>query len=176
MDFDFESHAAHTHRFAHVFLAVDDEFLRQDMQNLLIHRDVDRACRLDHAIDVKLRNLPILDGDHTVRVEALNMRAGYTGNDVTNLHVRHQLGLFQRALNAGDGGFDVDHHTLFQSARRMLADTQHLEGSLIGDLGDNRDDLRGADIEGHNQILGFAVHEFSHLSISAVHDIRWCVS
>ena len=176
VDFDFKPHAAHAHRFTHVFLAVDDEFLRQDMQDLLIHRDVDGACGLDHAINVKLRNLAIFDGDHAVRVEAFDVRTGNTGDDVTNFHVRHQFSLFQRALNTGDRGFDVDHYAFFQSARRVLANAQHLEASLVGDLGDNRDDLRGADIESHNQILGFAVHAFSHRFVSAVRDIRYYVS
>ena len=53
---DFEAHAAHAQRLAHVFLAVDDEFLRQDVQHLLVVGNRDRLRRLDHAIDVGLRD------------------------------------------------------------------------------------------------------------------------
>ena len=60
----FEAHAAHAERLAHVLLAVDDEFLRQDVQDLLVVRDRDRLRRLDHAVDVGLRDFLVLDRDH----------------------------------------------------------------------------------------------------------------
>ena len=52
---DLEAHAAHAERLAHVLLPVDDEFLRQDVQDLLVVRDRDRLRRLDDAVDVGLR-------------------------------------------------------------------------------------------------------------------------
>ena len=65
---DFEAHAAHAERLAHVLLPVDDEFLRQDVQDLLVVRDRDRLGRLDDAIDVGLRDFLFLDRDHAARV------------------------------------------------------------------------------------------------------------
>src|SRR5204863_2681737 len=61
VDLHFEPHTAHTERLAYVLLAIDDEFLRQDVQNLLIVRNGDRLRGLDHTIDVGLRDLFLLD-------------------------------------------------------------------------------------------------------------------
>jgi hypothetical protein len=49
-----ETHAGHADRLADAFLVVDDEFLRQDVQDLLVGRDRHRARRVDHALDVAL--------------------------------------------------------------------------------------------------------------------------
>ena len=53
-----EPHAAHAERLAHVLLAVDDEFLIEDVQDLLVGGDVHRLGGLDHAVDVDLAGLP----------------------------------------------------------------------------------------------------------------------
>ena len=50
---DLEAHAAHAQRLAHAVLAVDDEFLRQDVQDLLVVRDRDRLRRLDDAVEFR---------------------------------------------------------------------------------------------------------------------------
>ena len=141
MHFHFEPHARHADRFAHVFLPVDDEFLRQDMENLLIHRDVDRARSLNHAIDIELRHFFILDCHHTVRIETLDVRTGDPRQHVFDLHIRHQLGFFQRALNTGDGGFNIDHHAFLQPLRRVLTKPQYFQRTIGRDLSDDRDDL-----------------------------------
>ncbi len=47
-----EPHARHADRLADAFLVVDDEFLRQDVEDLLVGRDRDRLRRVDHALDV----------------------------------------------------------------------------------------------------------------------------
>ena len=77
---DFQAHAAHAERLAHVLLAVDDEFLVEDVQDLLVGGDVDRLRGLDHAVDVELRDLAVLDRDHAVRVEAADVAAGDAGD------------------------------------------------------------------------------------------------
>lgn len=48
----FQAQAAHADGLADVFLAVDDELLRQHMQHLLVGRDVHRLGGLDDAGDV----------------------------------------------------------------------------------------------------------------------------
>jgi hypothetical protein len=65
-----EADAAHADRLAHVFLAVDDEFLRHRVQQLLVGRDVDRLGRLDHARHVGRGDFLVLDRHHAARIEA----------------------------------------------------------------------------------------------------------
>ena len=79
MHFHFQLHAAHADRLAHVFLAIDDEFLRQDMQNLLVGWQRDGACGFNHTIDIGLRYLGILDFHHAMRIQALDVAAGNAG-------------------------------------------------------------------------------------------------
>ena len=59
MDLGLETHTRHTDRFADPFLAVDDEFLRQDMQDLLVGRNRDRSRSVDHAIHVARADLGV---------------------------------------------------------------------------------------------------------------------
>src|SRR6266851_2061556 len=50
----FEAHARHADRIADAFLTVDDVFLRQYVQDLLICGDGNRLGRVDHALDITL--------------------------------------------------------------------------------------------------------------------------
>ncbi len=131
------------------FLAVDDVFLRQDVQDLLVGRDRDRLGRIDHALDIALHHLLVLDGDDAVRIEAAHVAAGDAGIHRVNLAARHQFGFFHRALDGLHGGFDVDHHAFLQAARRMAADADDLELAVGFDFADDGDDLAGADVEAH---------------------------
>ena len=51
-----------------------------------------------------------------MRIEAFYVAAGDAGKHGFNLAIRHQLGLFNRALNGLHGGIDVDHDTFFKAA------------------------------------------------------------
>ena len=73
---DFEPHPGHSDRLAHVLLAVDDEFLAQDMKDLLVGRNVDGLRRVDDPPHVERRDLLVLDRDHSGRVEALDVAPG----------------------------------------------------------------------------------------------------
>jgi hypothetical protein len=148
-----EAHAAHAHRLAHVFLAVDHELLVEDVQDLLVRGDVHRLRGLDHAVDVELSDLAILDRDHPMRVEALDVAAGDTGVDIADLAVGHQLRFLQRSLDGVHRGFDVHHHTLLQAARGCVSGADHLEHAVRGRFGDDGDDLRRADVEPDDEIL-----------------------
>ena len=48
---------AHAQRILDALLAVDDEAARQDVENLAVRRDVDRAGDLGGALDVLARDL-----------------------------------------------------------------------------------------------------------------------
>ena len=47
-----EPHTGHADGFADAFLAIDDEFLGQDVQDLLVSRNGDGPRRVDDALDV----------------------------------------------------------------------------------------------------------------------------
>ena len=141
MHLDFKPHAGHAQRLAHVFLPVDDEFLVEHMQNLLVVGNLHRLSSLDHAIDVQLRDFLVLDRHHPLRIEALDVIPGDTRVDLADFAVRHQLGLFQSALYGIDGGLDIHHHALLQPARRMTAHADDLETTFGFEFGDDRHNL-----------------------------------
>src|SRR6185295_2944052 len=89
VDLYLQAHTAHTDRFAHVLLSIDDEFLVEDVQDLLIGWDVDRLGCLDHPIHVDLAHLAVFDRHHAVRVEAFDVAAGNSGKDLADLAVSH---------------------------------------------------------------------------------------
>src|SRR5690606_20839570 len=155
MHLDLELHAAHAVRLAYILLAVDDEFLRQDMQDLLIRRQRNGACRFDHAVDIGLRYFRILDLHHAVRIQALDMAAGDAGEHRGDFAVRHQFGFFERALDRLHGGINVDHHAFLETARRVLSQADHLEAALRLQLRHDRHDLRSSYIEADDEILVF---------------------
>ena len=53
-----QAHARHADRIADALLAVDDEFLRQHVQDLLVGGDRHRLGRIDHVLDVAVRSPP----------------------------------------------------------------------------------------------------------------------
>ena len=86
------------------------------------------------------------------------MAAGDAGVDVADLAVGHQLRFFERALDRFDGRLDVDHDALFQAARLVLAESDHLVASVGHHLGDHGDHFRGADIESDDQVFSVFCH------------------
>lgn len=126
----FQADAAHADRLAHVLLAIDDEFLREDVQDLLVGRDVDRLGGLDHARHVGRRDLLVLDRHHAARVEAADVAAGDAREDLADLAVGHQLRFFERFLDRLDGRLDVDDHAFLQPLGLGLAHADDLVGAV----------------------------------------------
>ena len=163
-----QAHAGHAERLADAFLRVDDEFLRQDVQDLLVGRDRHRLRRVDHAVDVAGCDFLVADRDDAVRVQAAHVAAGDAGVHRVDLAAGHQLGFFDRALDRLHGRVDVDDHALLQAARRMRADADDFDRAVGDDLADDRDDLRGADVETDDQFpFGFPSHPVVVASLRA---------
>ncbi len=154
----FEAHAAHADRLANVFLAVNDEFLGQHMQHLLIGRDVDGFGGFQNPRHIGLGDFLVLDRDHSTGVEAQNVAARDAGVNAADLAIAHQFGFLQRALNRRHRAFDVHDHAALESARFMLAQSDHLVSIVTAHLGDNGNHFRGADVQTHDQVLGFPRH------------------
>ena len=87
------------------------------------------------------------DGDHAPRVEAADVGAGDAHVGGADLDPGHQLRLLHHALDRLDGGLEVDDHALAQALGLGLADADDVEAALVGDLGHDRADLVGADVE-----------------------------
>ncbi len=66
MHFDLKANTTHTQRFPHVFLAIHQILLRQDMQNLLIGWDIHGAGGFQHPINIHLRDFLVTYRCHAV--------------------------------------------------------------------------------------------------------------
>ena len=122
------------------------------MQDLAVHRDGDTLGGVDDAPHVLAVDHPVLvaDRDHPARVEALDVGAGDADVGGADLHPRHQLRLLEHALDRVHGGLEVDDDTLAQALGLGLADSDHVEATLVRDLGHDGADLVGADVEADN--------------------------
>ena len=116
-----EAHARHADRIADALLAVDDELLRQHVQDLLVGGDGDRLGRIDHVLDVAVGDLRSRIADHAVGVEAAHVAAGDAGVHRVDLAAGHELGFLHRALDRLHRRLDVDHHAFLQAARGLRA-------------------------------------------------------
>src|SRR5690606_19319681 len=113
---DFKADAAHADRLADVLLAVDDVLLRQDMQHLLVSRNIDCFGCLEHTRHVRCRDFLVLYGHHAAGVETANMASCDPREDIADLAVGHEFGLLERMLDRADGAFNVDHHAFTHAA------------------------------------------------------------
>ena len=102
--------------------------------------DAPHVLALDHAVLAR-------DRDHAPRVEAADVGARDAHVGGADLHPGHQLGLLDHALDGVDGGLEVDDHALAQALGLGLADADDVEAALVGDLGHDRADLVGADVQ-----------------------------
>ena len=65
MHLDLKPQPAHTNGFADVFLPIDDKFLRQNVQHLLIGWNIHRLGGFNHTRDIGRGDLFIFDCDHS---------------------------------------------------------------------------------------------------------------
>ena len=112
-----EPHAGHADRFANAFLAVDQEFLRQDVEYLLVRGYRDRLGRIDNAIHVPGRYFLVADRHDAVRIQTAHVAAGYSRVDRVNITPRHQFRFLDGALDRMHRRLDVHDDALFQAAR-----------------------------------------------------------
>src|SRR5207248_9537392 len=159
VDLRLEAHAAHSQGFLDAVLLVDDEFLRQHMEDFAVLRDVDGAGGVDDARHVRGTDLLVLHRHHALRVESADMSAGDARVDGADLAASHQLGLLDRALDGGNGGLDVDHHALAQAPRRVLPDADDVEPGLPR-LADDAADLGGPDVEPDDELAPLLRHVY----------------
>ena len=147
-----EPHPGHADRVTDAFLAVDDELLRQHVQDLLIRRDRHRLGGIDHVVDIPVAHLLVAHTHDAVGVEAAHVAAGDAGEHRVDLAARHELCFLHRALDRLHRGFDVHDDALFQSPRGLGAEAEQLDRAIEPHLSHQRHDLGGADVEPDDEV------------------------
>ena len=116
VDLDLEPNAAHAERIVNILLSIDDEFLRQDMEDLLVVGNCDRLRRFDNAVDVGLRYFLFFDRHHSARIQAADMAAGDARVHLAYPAIGHQLGFLDHPLNRRHRRLDVDDDAFLEAA------------------------------------------------------------
>src|SRR5690606_10424178 len=161
----FQAQAAHPNGFTYIFLRIDNEFLGQHMQHLLVSRNIDRFGCFDNTGDIGGGNFFVLYSHHAAGIETGDVAAGDAGINLANLAVSHQLCLFQCALDRVDGGFDIDHNAFTHSLGFVLAQAQHFEAPFWQNLSHYGHHFTGADIECNDQVLDVTGHSLYLLGV-----------
>src|SRR5438105_2032706 len=87
----------HADRIADALLTVDDELLRQHVQDLLVRGYRDGLGGVDDVLDIALAHLLVAHSDHAVGVEAPHVGTRDAGEHRVDLAAGHELGLLDRA-------------------------------------------------------------------------------
>jgi hypothetical protein len=149
----FQADTGHADGLFDALLVIDDEFLRQDVNDLLIGRYRYRPRGIDDPIDVARRHLFVPDRDDAVGVEAADVIAGDAGIHRVDLAAGHQLRFLDGALNRLHRGLDVDDDAFLQAPGWMNADTDDFDAVVLGYFADDGRHLGCTDIQTHDQFL-----------------------
>ena len=165
VDVDLEPGAGHADRRADAVLLVDDEVLRQHVQDLAAARQRHRLGGVDRAPHVLARDLAVLAGDRddAAAVERLDVRAGQPEVHRVDLDAGGQLGFVDRLLDRLDRRLEVDDDAAADALRVGQADPDDVEPAVVGHLADDGGDLRRADVE-PDQVSFLACHQGSPVS------------
>ena len=89
MHLGFKTYAGHANRFANSLLVIDQEFLRQDVQDFLVSRNRDGSRRIDNSVNVATTDFPVAYRHNAVRVQAAHVTPGNAGMNGVNIASRH---------------------------------------------------------------------------------------
>src|SRR5210317_65844 len=96
MDPGLKAHAAHAERLLDAVLIVNNELLGQDVNHFPIHRYRQGFGSIDNTPHIFVADFTVLDGNHTLGVDALDMTTGNSCKHRLNLTTGHQFSLLQR--------------------------------------------------------------------------------
>src|SRR6266545_3916265 len=143
---DLQAVAGHADGVADPVLAVDGVGARDDVDDLAVRGDADRAARLDHALHVVLTDLVVgmRDGDDAGRVLAPEVGAAQGDDDRFDAVPRHPLGRDRGGLDGGDRFVQVDDHAFAQAVRGNLSHPEdaHRSKRVVRFCDDHRDPAR----------------------------------
>ena len=142
-------------------MAVDNEFLREHMNDLAIIGKRNRFRRVDSTKDVFAHDLSILVryGNHCSAVEAFDVTAREADMRVLDLDTGHELGLVHHPLDGIHRLLEVYYHSFAQSFGCGGADTDDVDAPLFRNFGDDSCDLRRADVEAYDISISFAQND-----------------
>jgi len=141
-----EARPGDAQRLSDARLIVDDELLREHVDDLTVQGDVDRLGLLDDSGHVGFADLTVLERHHAPAPEALDVASSDAGVDVGDLGAGHRLGLVDGPLNRLHRRLDVHHHALAESAGGVRPNADDVD-ALVGQLAHDGADLGRADVE-----------------------------
>ncbi len=149
VDVHLEPAAGHADGHGDAVLVVDDEVLRQHVEDLAPARQRHGARGVDGALDVLARDLAVAagDGDDAPAVERLDVRAGERQVHAVDLDAGRELGLVERALDGLGRRVDVVDDAAPDALRLGQPDADDVEAAVVHQLADDDRDLRGPDVE-----------------------------
>jgi hypothetical protein len=111
---DFQTRRHHAERIVHTGLLVEDEFLRQQVENFAICRQLHGSGFLDGLADFVASNLAgtRAERDSAVRVQAAHVRSGNSDQRVLDSCSRRIFRAFDRFLNRTDRFFQINNDAL----------------------------------------------------------------
>ena len=109
MDVCFEALADHADRVADVVLLVQEKFLREDVQDFAIFRQLHAARCFDGAADVVALHVARARAyrDAAAAVYAADVRAGYADQRGFHRHAYEGFGFFDCAANGADSEIEI---------------------------------------------------------------------
>jgi len=147
---DLETAAGHADRVSHPVLAIDGVGAGDDVDDLAIGGDADRARGFDNALHVVLADLVVgaRHGDHTRRVLGVEVASREGDDHRFDALARHAFGGHGGSLDGGDGFLQVDDHALAQAVGGALAHADDVDrGAGVVRLGDDHSDPARAKVE-----------------------------
>ena len=112
MDLGLQADSAHAQGFANTVLIIDDEFLRDDVDDFSIHRNGDGFRCINDALHIALAHFLVFDGHNAMAVEGAHVSTGNAGVHGCDFAIGHQFRFFHRVLDGVDRRVDV-HHNAF---------------------------------------------------------------
>ena len=112
MNVGLHAHTGHTEWVIDAILSIDDELLRDDVNDLSVGRKCDTLRILDEAVDIGLRHFMVrpADANHAAALEALNMVAGNADHHRLDIHTRLRARLIHCGTDRPDRSVDVCHY------------------------------------------------------------------
>ena len=119
VDAHFEARGHHAERIVDAGLIVENEFLRQQMENLAIGGQRDGAGAIDGLLDLVASDFARTraQADAAMTVDAAHVRSADADDGVLDRRSGNVFGGFDRLLNRGDGLVEFDDDALARAAR-----------------------------------------------------------
>ncbi len=157
---DLELTAQHSRRIAQAFLLIENEILRQKVQDVAIFGQWKAPRLVDRLTDIFAGNLARLHPKRNaaLAVSGADMRSGNPYDRALDRRLGRQLSLVHRLLHAIGGLIEIDDDPLARAARSDNS-VSAIAQAGVGDLDDQRHRLGGADVDDGQDVLVLLPHK-----------------